>query len=107
MCNECLLGVELGEKEGNVIELFAAGADFLKRPRGYCQETVKALALIQLNKFSVMYDHIYCEPELIYLKRFLYRSYPRVGHRPLFIVHRKIDPILTRPLSEHDQILHI
>ena len=102
-----MLGIEFGQKKNNVIHLFSAGIDFLHRPRGEYQRLIESFALIQLNKYHVNFDQIECEPELIFLKKFLGKKIKATGDHHLFLILREYKPILKRPIEKHDTILLI
>lgn len=108
LCDRCLVGFELAEIEGgDKAAVFAHGLSFIYSKRKEYQEIIISCTIIQLSRLRWGFNTIYCEPELIYLKRALEKKLPRSGPIPLYLIHRKQDPILLEPIKKHSKILFI
>jgi len=105
LCSECLLGMELGEKRFATIYLFAAGNDFLNLKVRADQKLIESFALIHLTRFKVEFKEIHCEPELIFLKRFLKKHFEQVGNRRLFLAVREKNPVVLKRRRICDTVL--
>ncbi len=106
LCELCLLGFEIAAyKGGDVCLLFDTGADFLHKNRSDYQKIIQSFALIQLVKIRWKFSQIECEPELAHLKKFLEKSHPQDGHKILYLLHRRKDPILKEPIRKNSYIL--
>lgn len=107
LCNTCLLGIELADySDGNSCHLFEANLSFLKKKRTSYQELICKFTHVQLSRIKWKFSHIECEPELIYLKKYLEKNLPSNGSKILYLISRK-DPILLRPMKKHQYILII
>ena len=108
LCPTCQIGFELAEVvDGDRAELFSAGMDFIYSKRREYQELIISCAIVQLSRLQWNYHTIYCEPELIYLKKALEKKIPTRGRRPLYLIHCRENPILLAPIKKHSKILYI
>ena len=98
--------MELAEYLGDdVAELFDVGADFLLQKRKKFQEVIISYAVIQLNKIGWEFNKIFCEPELRYLKKALEGKIVMGGCKPLYLISRRVNPILLEPMKKDRYIL--
>ena len=102
-----MLGVELGERRRNVIHLFDDGLGFYTLPFKDMPEIIGAFAMIQLSRHRIAFGKIECEPELIFLKKYLLKKMELKGEKTLFLVHREKRPILKRPITKYAFVLLI
>ena len=105
MCHECMLGIELGERRRNAIHLFDDGLGFYTLPFRDKPEIIGAFAVIQLSRHRITFGKIECEPELIFLKKYLLKKMELNGEKTLFLVHRERNPILKRPITKYSYVL--
>ncbi|MCH9811738.1 hypothetical protein K0U07_03125 [bacterium] len=111
LCEECLVVFDLApvdrEENKDVAELFLGGMDFLYTKRKKYQELILSCALVQLHRLRWRVSEIHCEPELVYLKKGLCKNISLEGRMPLYLLHRRENPILLAPMKKHRLILYV
>lgn len=102
LCNLCLLGLELKQVRPwePIAHLFESKAPFLIANRAQYKELIIALTVVQLSKLKWKYGRIQCEPELIYLKKYLEKNTSLFGYKTLYIIHRENNPILREAMRK-------
>ena len=111
LCGECLPVFDLApvdrQKNKEVAELFVGGMDFIYSKRKKYQELILSCTLVQLDRLGWRPSEIHCEPELLYLKKGLIGKMGAGGRYPLYLLHRKKNPILLAPMKKRRFLLYI